>query len=160
MTKMEMNTLQPVVAGPGVDRAPSPIAFAGLNLELKVTGADTDGNFAIGLLRAEPLAGPPLHMHTREDEWFYVLSGELTFQVDQEIFTAGPGTSVFAPRNVPHTWRNLSDQPVEAVSMVTPAAFVGFLQETGGIPEGDDGARIELAKRYGNIILGPPIQRQ
>ena len=68
MTTTEMNALKPVVAGPGVDRSPSPIAFGGVSLEVKVTGADSGGNFNLGLLRAEPLSGPPLHMHTREDE--------------------------------------------------------------------------------------------
>ena len=67
-------------------------------------------------------AGPPLHLHDF-DEAFYVLEGELTFQLGDRLITAGPGELAFAPRNVPHTYANLSGAPARVMIVCTPAGF-------------------------------------
>jgi quercetin dioxygenase-like cupin family protein len=67
-------------------------------------------------------AGPPLHIHDF-DEAFYVIEGELTFQLEDRLFTAGPGELAFAPRNVPHTYANRSGAPARFVLVCTPAGF-------------------------------------
>ena len=67
-------------------------------------------------------AGPPLHHH-EFDEMFYVLAGELTFQLRDELLTAGPGQVAFAPRGVPHTFANLSGAPASYLLVCTPAGF-------------------------------------
>jgi quercetin dioxygenase-like cupin family protein len=66
--------------------------------------------------------GPPLHLHDF-DEAFYVLDGELTFQLNQELITAGPGELAFALRGVPHTLANRSSAPARFVIVCTPAGF-------------------------------------
>jgi quercetin dioxygenase-like cupin family protein len=66
--------------------------------------------------------GPPFHRHDF-DETFYVLEGELTFRVRDEFLTAGPGELVFAPRGVPHTFANLSDDPARQLIVCAPAGF-------------------------------------
>ena len=66
--------------------------------------------------------GPRLHHHDF-DEAFYVLEGELTFQVEDRLVTAGPGELAFAPRGVPHTLANRSDAPARYVLVCTPAGF-------------------------------------
>jgi quercetin dioxygenase-like cupin family protein len=66
--------------------------------------------------------GPPLHTHDF-DEAFYVIEGELTFQVEDALVTKGPGELAFAPRNVPHTYANLSGAPARFVLVCTPAGF-------------------------------------
>ena len=66
--------------------------------------------------------GPPLHKHDF-DEAFYVVEGELTFQVEDELVTKGAGELAFAPRNVPHTYANRSDAPARFVLVCTPAGF-------------------------------------
>src|SRR5262245_52171294 len=93
----------PVVRAAGEGRR---LSLMGQDIDVKVSTDETTGNFAVGYLTAAPMSGPPLHMHTREDEWFYILKGEFTFQVGEKRITAGPGTSVFAPRNIPHTFQN------------------------------------------------------
>jgi mannose-6-phosphate isomerase-like protein (cupin superfamily) len=150
------NALEPVVVPPGEGRTQEPITFPKHVLIPKVTGADSGGAFAAGFLRAEPMSGPPLHMHTREDEWFYVLKGELTVQVGDRRFTCAPGTSVFAPRDVPHTWQNCSNETVEALAIVTPAEFIDYLWEVSRGPLEPEAAEA-LLERYGLMILGPPI---
>ena len=67
-------------------------------------------------------AGPPLHVHDF-DETFYVLEGELTFQLDDRLFTAGPGELAFAPRNVAHTFANRSGADARYLIVCTPAGF-------------------------------------
>jgi quercetin dioxygenase-like cupin family protein len=66
--------------------------------------------------------GPPLHTHDF-DEAFYVLDGELTFQLGDELNTAGPGELAFALRGVPHTLANRSSSPARYVIVFTPAGF-------------------------------------
>jgi quercetin dioxygenase-like cupin family protein len=67
-------------------------------------------------------AGPPLHTHDF-DEAFYMLEGELIFQVEETLGTKGAGELSFAPRNVPHTLANHSDAPARYVLVCTPAGF-------------------------------------
>jgi mannose-6-phosphate isomerase-like protein (cupin superfamily) len=128
----------------------------GQEILIKASGQDTNGNFAIGLLKVAPMSGPPLHLHTREDEWFYILKGEFTFQVGDKRVTAGPGTSVFAPRDVPHTFQNFTEGSIEAVVMVTPAELEHFFIEAASAPLSPEEFGV-LFDRYGLVILGPPL---
>jgi quercetin dioxygenase-like cupin family protein len=66
--------------------------------------------------------GPPLHKHDF-DEAFYVVEGELTFQVEEQLVTKRAGELAFAPRNVAHTFANLSGEPARYVLVCTPASF-------------------------------------
>src|SRR5215213_6007986 len=67
-------------------------------------------------------AGPPLHRHNF-DEAFYVIEGELTFQLAEETFTRSAGELAFAPRNVAHTYANHGKTPARALLVCTPAGF-------------------------------------
>ena len=69
-----------------------------------------------------PGVGPPLHHHDF-DETFYVMEGELTFQLRDEVFRVGAGELAFAPRGVPHTFANLSEAPARQLIVCTPAGF-------------------------------------
>ncbi|HSS56653.1 MAG TPA: cupin domain-containing protein [Solirubrobacteraceae bacterium] len=66
--------------------------------------------------------GPPLHRHAF-DEAFYILDGELTFQLGDDLFTAGPGALAFAPGGVEHTLANFGDAPARYLLLCTPAGF-------------------------------------
>jgi quercetin dioxygenase-like cupin family protein len=108
---------------------------------------------------------PPLHVHEREDEGFYVLEGELTLWVgDAEPVVLEPGEFALAPRGIPHTYRVTSETP--AVMLVTANGFAGFVREAGepaarhelpvldGPPDGERLTRIAAA--HGITLLGPP----
>lgn len=142
---------------PNEDRATHPIHLQGRQFSVKARGRDTGGSFTAGLLRAEPLSGPPLHLRTREDEWFYILKGELAFEVGDRCFIAVPGTSVFAPREVPHTWQNFAGEVAEALKVLTPADIEEAFPEV--VIETLEPAVQEMMKRYGIITLGPPLSR-
>jgi mannose-6-phosphate isomerase-like protein (cupin superfamily) len=81
--------------------------------------------------------GPPLHRHDF-DEAFYVLDGELTFQVVDELVTRGPGEFIFAPRGVAHTLANLSDAPASYVLVCTPAGFERYFARMAAERSGVD----------------------
>jgi quercetin dioxygenase-like cupin family protein len=82
----------------------------------------TNGRISVIENAPRPGAGPPLHHHDF-DESFYVMAGELTFQLGDELVTAGPGQLVFAPRGVPHTYANLSGAAARQLIVCTPAGF-------------------------------------
>jgi quercetin dioxygenase-like cupin family protein len=152
-----MTTLvtEPVVTAAGESRI-IPILLMGQELLLKIGSQDTSGVFSVFELKAPPMSGPPLHVHTREDEWFYILSGELTFQLDGQRIVAGPGASVLAPRNVPHTFQNFGDATVEALLMMTPGPLENFFVQSATTPPDQFEA---LMNSYGMQILGPPLAR-
>jgi quercetin dioxygenase-like cupin family protein len=82
-------------------------------------------NAQIGMIRhVVPVGftGPPLHRHGF-DETFYVLEGQLTVQLGEELFRVGTGELAFAPRGVPHTFTNLADEPAGYLITFTPAGF-------------------------------------
>jgi quercetin dioxygenase-like cupin family protein len=134
--------------------------------EVKVGAEETGG--AYGLVESIVPAGwsPPLHVHRREDEAFYVLEGEFTFRCGDETFSGGPGTYVFLPRDVPHTFVAEGDEPGRLLTLVSPGGGERFFVEAAR-PAEDDGlppagpidvARLQqVAERFGNEIVGPPL---
>ena len=102
--------------------------YAGWLTTFLATGEDTQGQFA--LLEQTTRKGnvPPRHTHHREDEVFYIIEGEMTFSVGEQTIKAAPGTMVFAPRGIAHSFTIDSDQ-VRVLVLMTPAGLEGFFQE-------------------------------
>ena len=100
--------------------------------------------------------GPPLHHHPF-DEAFYVLDGQLTFQLRDELLTAGPGELVFAPRRVPHTFANLSDAPARQLIVCTPAGFERYFARMAADHQGVDPPDWALQPLPEVTRVGPPI---
>ncbi len=101
--------------------------LGGLSL-IKASGETTAGRVAVIENWAPRGHGSPLHVHHREDEWFYVLSGELTFWIDGEKTVAREGSFVYGPRDVPHTFTVSSDE-ARFLLVLEPAGFENFLLE-------------------------------
>jgi mannose-6-phosphate isomerase-like protein (cupin superfamily) len=104
---------------------------AGDHYTFKVTGQDTGGTYSLFEGLVPPHAGPPPHFHEREFEAFYILEGELTFHTKEGSIAAGPGTYVHIPRNLLHTFENMSNRPVRMLAIVAPAGMEHFLEEIG-----------------------------
>jgi mannose-6-phosphate isomerase-like protein (cupin superfamily) len=107
-------------------------------------------------------SGPGLHVHAREDEAVYIVTGVMTFLVGDRRFEAGDGQLVWLPREVPHTFANLGDEPVRAFGVTTPAGLEGMFAEQAeyfsGLQGPPDPTRIrEIGDRYGVRALGPPL---
>src|SRR5687768_1519582 len=94
-----------------------------LTTNVLLRSEETDGQVSVTEIVVPPdSGGPPLHTHDF-DEAFYVLEGELIFQVADALVTKGAGEHSFAPRNVAHTLANHSDAPARYVLVCTPAGF-------------------------------------
>jgi quercetin dioxygenase-like cupin family protein len=100
--------------------------------------------------------GPPLHEHDF-DETFYVMEGELTVQLRDELFSAPAGRLAFAPRGVPHTFANLSDGPAHYVIVITPAGFERYFARMAADREGVEPPEWALQPFPEVTRLGPPI---
>lgn len=81
----------------------------GMELSLKVSGKDTDNELTMYYGTYKKNDGPPLHVHYKQDEQFFVVEGEFLLQVGTEKYTLKSGDTIFLPRNVPHTFLTLSD---------------------------------------------------
>ena len=100
--------------------------------------------------------GPPLHHHDF-DEAFYVLEGELTFQLGDELFTRGAGELAFAPRGVAHTYANLSGDDARALLVCTPAGFERYFDRIAAKAAGVDPPPEALGPIPEVTRVGPPI---
>jgi quercetin dioxygenase-like cupin family protein len=116
-------------------------------LSFLATGEQTGGAYAVIETANDPSTGVRLHVHEQEDETWFVLEGEYTFEVGGQTFRAGPGDYVFGPRNVPHSYANRTEAVARALIMVTPAGFEGFWRESAKLGE-DAAAHRALGERY------------
>ena len=101
--------------------------------------------------------GPPLHYHLEQEEWFYVMEGEVVFQVGEKRVRLGPGESVLAPRKVPHSFTGGSERPAKMLIAFSPAGKMeGFFREAAK----PDGAKMDAAlfRKYDMEMVGPPIK--
>ena len=102
-----------------------------------LSGADTGGAYCLLDIGLAPGMTVPRHMHTREDEAYYVLSGELEVVVGDEVFILRAGDTLMAPRDIPHQLRNSGDVENHYLIMFSPFGFEGFLKATA-VPAPDN----------------------
>ncbi|MGH3089051.1 MAG: quercetin 2,3-dioxygenase [Rubrobacteraceae bacterium] len=149
--------LAPHAASAGAERS---VWYGGCLLTFLATGEETGGSYTLveEYGRKGVGAEPPMHAHTREEETFYVVEGEMKFHVGGEVVPAPAGTLVVLPRGVAHRFEIVSDE-VRCLNLLTPAGFEGFFRELGepareaALPtpeEPPDFARIaSVAAKYG-----------
>src|SRR5438067_12237254 len=101
-----------------------------------ITSAQTGGAFALIEAGALPRSGVPLHMHTREDETFFILEGTIKAQCGQRQLLLEKNATAFLPRNVPHSYENASDVPAKYLILITPGGFEKCLEEFARLPAG------------------------
>lgn len=95
------------------------------------TGAETDGKYALWEAIVPPGGGPPPHIHSREEEGFYVLEGEIAFQLGEERFVAKAGTFANMPVGSLHSFRNESTKLARMLISVAPAGLEQMFFEVG-----------------------------
>jgi quercetin dioxygenase-like cupin family protein len=115
-----------------------------------VRGTHTNDRFALTEMLAPPGDMAPLHVHRRDDETFYVLDGELTLYVGDDVITADRGVCVHAPRNVPHTYEVTSTASARWLIISSPAGFEALIERMGTMPAE------RLFVDHGIEVLGPP----
>ena len=149
-------TLHPVEAGADRTGRPHKALRTDSHLDFKVLTRDTNGALFIMENRNMVRGGPPRHVHYEQEEWFYFVEGsdEILMEVGEKKLRLKPGDSVLAPRNVPHVWAYLGQQPGRMLFAFTPAARIeSFFEETTDAKV-QDPSRFE---RHGMKLVGPPL---
>lgn len=104
---------------------------AGIRTTFIATGIDTSGRYTLAQFYIPPAAAVPAHIHRREDEWFYVLNGNVSIQMEDEFVDAISGTLVYSPRNHIHSFSNVGTTPATMLSLWTPSGIEGLFREVG-----------------------------
>lgn len=129
----------------------------GRSATLKFQSGETGESIMMFEEEAPAGADTPLHLHHDSDELTYVLSGEITFKIGDEITVGGPGTCAFVRRGITHAWKNTSTKTGRALFMYTPAhagKLFEFLQRP--LSSMNEYEITELFRRYRWEIVGPP----
>jgi quercetin dioxygenase-like cupin family protein len=130
---------------------------------IRATAAETAGAYSVVEINVPPGYGTPLHVHHAEDEGFLMLEGRARFQVGDDVAEGGPGDFLFGPRDIPHRWEVVGDEPVRLLYLFTPGGFEALVEamsvparELTFVPPDvvppEDAP--EIAKRFGAEILG------
>jgi mannose-6-phosphate isomerase-like protein (cupin superfamily) len=114
------------------------IWIVGDTMTLKATADSTGGSLALLENLTAPGGGPPPHVHTREDEFFFVIDGSFEIRIGDEVHALGPGSFAYVPRGTVHNFRNTADTPSRILVGFTPGGMEGFFRESGR-PATDDG---------------------
>ena len=156
---MESNVLKP-----GEGRA---VWAAGDRYTIKTSSQASGGAFAVMEALVPPQSGPPPHRHSREDEAFYVLDGELEFHVDGRRIVAGTGAWITLAKGSLHHFKNIGQSPALLLILVVPGGLDAFFVEVGreGNPLSPDTAvtveprdiekMVAIAPKYGIEIVLP-----
>ena len=135
------------------------VNILGIPMVIRVHGRDTGGSVSAVESHDVTGGGPPPHIHHREDETFQILEGEYEWTVGGKTFIAQKGTTLFAPRGIPHTYRYLGKTPGRLMCVITPSGFEGFFEEIGALnpqQQQEIPRVIEIGKKYGLEFPPPP----
>jgi quercetin dioxygenase-like cupin family protein len=107
------------------------IAVVGDVYHFLATGEDTNGKYAMWEAIVPPGGGPPPHVHSREEEGFYILEGQIMLQVGEKRIVAAAGMFANMPVGTPHSFKNESDRPARMLISVAPAGLEKMFFESG-----------------------------
>jgi quercetin dioxygenase-like cupin family protein len=144
-----METTTARVLGPADGR----LGFLGsIGVRFMIDGGESGGGFSLVEHPMSPRAlAAPLHRHTREDEYSYVVEGRVGALLGDEVVIGGPGDLIFKPRNQWHTFWNAGDEPARILEIICPAGFEQFFAELvdlGGVAQAEPETLMALSQRY------------
>lgn len=143
-------------------QTPETIIDGPFGVELLVKSEETGGRFSLVEHPIAPhaLAGP-MHVHEHEDEYSYVLEGEVGFQIGDEVFSAGPGQLVAKPRGIWHGFWNAGDAPARVLELISPGGFESYFVELAPLlqPERDREGMARVQAKYGLEMDFSSIER-
>jgi mannose-6-phosphate isomerase-like protein (cupin superfamily) len=126
--------------------------ISGIGVRFMIDGAESSDRFSLVEHPMPPRSlAAPLHRHTREDEYTFVIEGQVGCLLGDDVLVAGPGDLVWKPRNEWHTFWNPTDEPARILEIISPAGFEHFFEELldmGGVLKADPAAVGELCERY------------
>ena len=120
--------MKPIIRTPQQGRT---VSLVGDVYRFLATGEDTIGKYALIEALVGPGGGPPPHVHSREEEGFYILEGEITFTINGERVVATAGMFAKMPVGTPHSFKNESNKPAKMLVSVAPAGLEKMFMEIG-----------------------------
>jgi quercetin dioxygenase-like cupin family protein len=155
LTPNGTSLIHPVLAGE--DRLEEAHSLGITSIAFKVLTRDTNDELFIIEHTTRQKGGPPRHIHPHQDEWFYVIEGEFLFEVGHDRVTLRPGSSILAPRNLPHAWAFVGNNGGKMLISYTPAgkmeAFFREVTKSNAMPPQDKA----LFEKFDLILTGPPL---
>jgi quercetin dioxygenase-like cupin family protein len=131
----------------------------GRSFSLKLRGGETGGSIMMFEETVPAGTKSTFHLHHDSDEVAYVLSGEITFKIGDEVRVGGPGTCAFMPRGVPHAWKSTGAETGRVLFLYTPAMAGGLIEEqqrTGReFRSMNERELADILERHGWNLLGP-----
>ncbi|MCW3111447.1 MAG: Cupin 2 conserved barrel domain protein, partial [Segetibacter sp.] len=147
----------------GEGRIHGHIKLKGVNfnvLDVKISGTDTNG--ALSIFEQTSLSqgkGTPLHVHSSQDEIFYVLEGAYYFQVGEEKHHLKTGDSIFLPRQVPHAWTQVSEKGKMTVILQPAGKLENFFATVAALDHEPTTKEMEKIFAENDMkVVGPPLQ--
>jgi quercetin dioxygenase-like cupin family protein len=153
------------------DAGQGPATWAlGSLFERLASPGETAGSLGVSLVTQPPGTATPIHVHTLEDEAFYLLDGTMTYSADGQLHRLGAGSFIFLPRGLPHGFRVTGNGPVRFLAVTMPGTLMSLYDEVGRaagrheLPPPDQDLLmadvhrwLEAAPRYGLRVVGPPL---
>ena len=147
----------------GEGRIHGHIQLKGVNsniLDVKISGSDNNGDLAVfEQTSISPGRGTPLHVHSEQDEMFYVLEGSYYFKVGEDKFHLATGDSIFLPRKVPHAWTQVSEKGKMVVVFQPAGKMENFFVTMAALdhePTPEEVAKMFIANDM--QVVGPPLK--
>lgn len=162
MTEVQIGAANSFILESGKGRTAEALDILGEPVLVKLASSDVEGAAAVFHITAPPMSGPPLHRHSREDEWFYVLEGTITFEIDGQRTAGKAGDSAFAARGTLHAYQNFTAETAKLLVMTTPGTnfnefFVRLSAHNMRLAVPDFQGSERIMNEYGMEMMGPPL---
>jgi len=144
------------LVGAGQDRLGETHSLGFSTILFKVLPRETSGGLFVIEHKGLGHGGPPFHFHLHQDEWFYVIEGEVLFQLGNERKRLSAGESVLGPRMVPHGFMGMGEKPAHMVIAFTPAGMMEAFFREAAVPNGP-AMDARLFAKYDMQYVGPPL---
>lgn len=150
---------KPFIVDAGKSRFGEVVKFLGVHpKDLKISSKDTNGQLSVFEYIGTAKVGPMLHVHLEQDEIFTVIEGSYRFVVGNETHILNAGQTIFLPRNIPHTWIQLTDYG-RMIYFLQPAGkmeeFFSLMNTITTRPTDEEMNKIHAA--HGMKVVGPPL---
>ncbi|MEI6265246.1 MAG: cupin domain-containing protein [Sphingobacteriia bacterium] len=157
--KAVASSVKPFIVDAGKSRFGEIVKFLGVHPnDLKISSKDTGGQLSVFEYIGTAKVGPTLHIHFNQDEIFTVIEGSYRFVVGSETHVLTQGQTIFLPRNIAHTWIQLTDNG-RLIYMLQPAGkmeeFFSYMNNLKERPSDEEMNKIHAA--HGMKVVGPPL---
>jgi mannose-6-phosphate isomerase-like protein (cupin superfamily) len=135
------------------------ISPTGAQVRIMARTPETGGALTVMEIVSPAKDGPAVHVHSREDEIWYVLEGEYRFRAGDAKFRVSAGGMAFGPRGVPHGFQNVGDEPGKLLIITTPSGLERFFEDFDALLPGrlDPDALATVGAASGITFVGPPL---